>query len=460
MVSAPVTAIVRGMGPEATPAASIATRDAARWFALGVGSVAVAGLFALYLAIARIPGLETTLAPDPKFAHRGLIVHVNLALGVWFSSCIAALFCLLPGSRPGRVTPLAQLMALIGVVTFAATMFVRDAEPLKSNYVPTLDHWVFVLGIAVFGFAVAAGFLDRRLIPREGKSLLPPEARPGVRFAAVAYIASIATIIAAWQTQSEGLSPLQYYERLFWGGGHVQQWANVLAMVAVWLLLLSRVTGRKVVDPRLSTGLFALLLAPALAGPWLTGADMPAQYFTLLMRWGLFPVTSVLLLLCIAHLFQQRERLPKGALRGPAFTGFAVSATMTVMGFIMGSLIRGETTLVPAHYHMSLGAVTGAFMAALLELLGPLGAPLPGPRSRKWAAAQPVLYGVGMAMMAVGFGLAASGRKTYGTEQVVRSTGEVAGLVTMGIGGVISSIGGVAFLVLLIVALRARRRRG
>jgi hypothetical protein len=68
-----------------------------------------------------------------------------------------------------------------------------------------------------------------------------------------------------------------------------------------------------------------------------------------------------------------------------------------------------------------------------------------------------VLYGIGMAMMAIGFGLAASGRKTYGTEQVVRAASEWAGLVTMGVGGVISSIGGIVFLVLLVIALKARR---
>ena len=63
-----------------------------------------------------------------------------------------------------------------------------------------------------------------------------------------------------------------------------------------------------------------------------------------------------------------------------------------------------------------------------------------------------------MALMAIGFGMAGSVRKTYGTEQVVRSTSEWAGLVTMGIGGVISTVGGVVFLVLMVLALRARRR--
>jgi heme/copper-type cytochrome/quinol oxidase subunit 1 len=174
------------------------------------------------------------------------------------------------------------------------------------------------------------------------------------------------------------------------------------------------------------------------------------------MQWGIWPALSVLLLAVLVTLWSRRGQLAKGALRGTAFAGFAVSAGMTLAGFCFGSMIRDNSTLVPAHYHMSLSAVTVAFMATLLELLPDLGAPLPSARARRWAAWQPWIYGVGMAVMAVGFGFARSERKTYGTEQVVRTASEWAGLLTMGIGGVISSIGGIAFLVLLVIALRAR----
>jgi cytochrome c oxidase subunit I len=439
-----------------TEAEKLSRRDAARWFALGVGCMAVAGLFALYLAVARIPGLETALAPDPKFGHRGLIVHVNLALGVWFSCCISALFCLLPGVRPSRLTPLAQIAALGGVIAFAATMFVQDAEPLKSNYVPTLDHPLFVRGTTLFAVAVAAGLLERRLFAR-GQSEIPADARWGVRAAAIAYLLSIATFVGAWATQAEGLEPIQYYERLYWGGGHVQQFANVAAMAAAWLFLLSRVFKGPTLRPQVAAALFVLILLPALAGPWLTATSQPPQRFTFMMSWGIWPGLSLLLIAVLVVIWRRRKLLTRGLVRGTAFIGFAVSASMTVAGFIVGAMIRDNDTLVPAHYHMSLSAVTVAFMAALLELLPTLGAPLHSARARRWAALQPLLYGAGMAVMAVGFGLAKSERKTYGTEQVVRSAGEWAGLVTMGIGGIIASVGGIVFLVLLVSAVRQRR---
>ncbi len=446
------------MAPDMHPE-RLALRDAGLWFVLAVCCVAVAGTSALYLAVARIPTLETLLSPEPAFGHRALVVHVNQALTVWFSACIAGLFCLLPGVRRVRFTPWTQLLAVAGVVAFSAVMFLRDAEPIKSNYVPALDHTLFVAGIALFGAAVALSFLDARLLPSVGASELPVDARPGVRAAALAYLTALFTFAAAWATQPEGLDPLPFYERLFWGGGHVMQFANTLAMVSVWLLLLSRVLGRRALHPALAGVLFVLLLAPALAGPWIVLADAPPQYFTQIMRWGMFPVISLFMVLCLMQLWSARGKLPREAWRGPAFTGFAVSALMTVAGFILGSLIRGDNTLVPAHYHVSLGGVTTAFMAAILVLLPAFRAPLTGRVSRVLAAWQPVLYGFGTSVMAAGFAIAAAERKAYGDEQVVQNAREGWGLLTMGLGGVASAVGGGVFIVLLIIALRGRARR-
>ena len=42
-----------------------------------------------------------------------------------------------------------------------------------------------------------------------------------------------------------------YYEYVFWGGGHVLQIANEIAMVSVWLILLSRVLNKPAVPPKL-----------------------------------------------------------------------------------------------------------------------------------------------------------------------------------------------------------------
>lgn len=447
---------------------SRALRDAGLWFMLAVGSLLVAGTLAVVLVIGRLPGLAEIVISDVMFARRSLVVHVNLALEVWFFSFLAGMFCLLPGAPRVRAAGFAMPLAALGTALFCSAMFLPDATPVLSNYIPALDHWLFLLGLGLFGAGVALNFVDPRLLPgRHGQPLLPAPATSGVRAGAFAYLLACLTIAAAWQTQDEGLyralesgAPHGFYERLFWGGGHLLQYANVLGMTGCWMLLLHRLLGRSPVAPRGAAVLFALLMAPTLAGPLIVSAESSWTLFTRLMQFGIFPVTAILIALCAVAV--RRTPLPPGALKDPAFTGFATSAVMTVLGFLLGASISEQTTLIPAHYHTSIGAVTATYMAVILTLLPEFGAPLPTARLKRLAAWQPVLFGIGQTVFAGGLALAGTWgkaeRKVYGKEQVVRTTGEWVGLIVMGTGGVIALAGGILLLVLLVKALRARKK--
>ena len=75
------------------------------------------------------------------------------------------------------------------------------------------------------------------------------------------------------------------------------------------------------------------------------------------------------------------------------------------------------------------------------------------------AVAQPWLYGVGQLMHIVG--LVWSGgygvqRKVAGSEQVLRSSGEIAGMGLMGLGGLLAIAGGLLFVVVVWRAMRAQ----
>jgi cytochrome c oxidase subunit I len=73
------------------------------------------------------------------------------------------------------------------------------------------------------------------------------------------------------------------------------------------------------------------------------------------------------------------------------------------------------------------------------------------------AVAQPYLYGAGQLLHIVG--LVWSGgygvqRKVAGSEQVLRSSAEVAGMGLMGLGGLLAIVGGLLFVVVVVRALR------
>jgi cytochrome c oxidase subunit I len=336
---------------------------------------------------------------------------------------------------------------------------------MLSNYIPMLDHPLFVAGLILYAVGVGLALLEGRLLAGEeaewGRVPVPGPARPGLRAAALALLVALLTFAASWLGTPRELDTEVYYEVLFWGGGHVLQFASVAAMVAVWLMLLTPVLGQPPVSRGMAAVLFGLLLLPVLGAPLLAlHGPITATYrfgFTMLMQWGIFPAVSVFLLLCLRGLWRARQegRLAAGWYREGRVLGFFASAALTVLGFMLGALIRGATTMVPAHYHASIGAVTAAFMAITYVLLEPLGMPIPSPRLARVSAWQPVLFGVGQAVFAIGFGLAGAhgmGRKAYGAEQAARSLPQTVGLAVMGLGGLIAVCGGLIFLWIVVTS--------
>jgi hypothetical protein len=173
------------------------------------------------------------------------------------------------------------------------------------------------------------------------------------------------------------------------------------------------------------------------------------------MQFGIAPVVLIILAICLRRLRQAWRAgvLSQADLRGPRLIGFAASAALTVTGFLVGSVIRNANTMIPAHYHASIGAVTVAFMAITYLLLQPLGFPLPGARLARLIPWQLCLFGFGQVIFAVGFGLGGMhglSRKAYGAEQHIRSAGELIGLGVMGVGGLIAVAGGLLFLLIMV----------
>ncbi|MBE0530306.1 MAG: hypothetical protein IH626_05720, partial [Rhodospirillales bacterium] len=60
------------------------------WCALAILSLAVAGVFALLLALSRTPGVGTWVSWPAAFFGKGLVVHVVFAFIVWFLAILGA----------------------------------------------------------------------------------------------------------------------------------------------------------------------------------------------------------------------------------------------------------------------------------------------------------------------------------------------------------------------------------
>src|ERR1700761_2147068 len=78
----------------ARPAAGVKNaieRELIGWAWLAVGALAVAGVFALLLALSRIPGMEKTPFWPIDFFYKGLVIHVVFSLVIWLQGVFAFL---------------------------------------------------------------------------------------------------------------------------------------------------------------------------------------------------------------------------------------------------------------------------------------------------------------------------------------------------------------------------------
>ncbi len=457
------------------PGKSPASPAAKLWFILSVSALLIAGFLSLSFIIGRAPVLSSFIT-DPMWIKRVLIVHVDLALLIFIYGFFCGLFLLIPSESKSSQKPvLAAIVAISAMVILLSTIFIPSASPILSNYIPVLDHPVFVSGLLLFGAAVVLVLLSGRLFMGHQKlknanaSIFPTEAVPGLQASAFILIVSALTFLASWWLTYSNLSAHTFYELAIWGGGHQLQFANSAIMASVWLILGHKLLGKSIMSYKLSLFWFAVFALPIIVSPLLlmegTSSPLYLGGFTTYMRWGIFPVISVLMVIITTKLAQAKAKgdLPKALSKNPYFTGLTVSLSFMVIGFILGSLIRGSNTLIPAHYHATLGAITVAFTTITYYLLDRFGNPFPSKKTEKWAAYQPLIFGVGQLMFVFGFAYAGSyglARKAFGPEQNIESVQAFIGLAVAGTGGLIAITGGFIFLWVIISCLKNAPRNG
>jgi len=434
------------------------------WLWLAVASLVGSGLFSVLLVLARTPGINAWL-PAGDFFRVALVVHVDLSVLVWF---VAVAGLLWSGNRartrglPEWLWSRAPLLACAaGAAGMALSAFVDPGVPVMANYIPMLDSPMFRLSLAVFGagstLLVAGCLLNPvRIGPEvDGRGAL----RFGLNASVVA--AAVALLAFGWSlavTPAE-LPAKAYYEILWWGGGHALQFTWTLLMLVGWLVLAQASGATVPLSPRVVLLMFAIALASVFVTPlaYLMHDVATVEHrdlHTWAMRFGGGAAIAPLALAVLLALLPRRALQP---VQRPLRAALLASMLLFAAGGVIGFTISGSNVKVPAHYHGCIVGVTLALMGLVYHLLPRLGHGAPQGRL---AVAQPWLYGVGQLLHIVG--LVWSGgygvqRKVAGSEQVLRSTGEVAGMGLMGLGGLLAIVGGLLFVVVVLRAMRGAR---
>ncbi|MDX2074537.1 MAG: cbb3-type cytochrome c oxidase subunit I [Alphaproteobacteria bacterium] len=425
------------------------------WLLLGVVALAVAGLYSLTLVIGRAPVLSNNPEIQRIFKD-ALVVHVDLSVLVWFLA-IACLFWSMATAHARSILPLEQGALTCFALTILFMMlspFDPKAEALMSNYIPVISSPIFLMAL---GFLLCGvGFMLVKIFTSSLAGFDGP-VRFGILSAGWITLISIACFLWSYRLMPQVFEGVQYFEMLFWGGGHVLQLVHVQIVMLCWLLVAQALFHIFQIPPRHLYILFAIGLLSACAAPVayllydLESAPF-RQFFTSLMIAANGVAPTVLALWILPGLLSLRS-LRHGDKRA-LWSALLMSILLFLYGNILGAYIHGQNVLIPAHYHGSIVGITIGFMAFAYVMLPRFGyREVTGWRMAYW---QPILYGAGQVMHVSG--LAYSGgygvlRKTAGGVDALAPNIKIA-LGFMGLGGLLAIIGGLLFVVVVYRSIR------
>lgn len=445
------------------------------WLLFAVSTLVFAGLFAVLLALSRTPVIQG-LYSGKNFVRVALVGHVDLSVVIWFLAFMAVLWVLSSASFLNAKL-FCPILGWAGFwVTVAGTILLTVAtllalgEPIFSNYVPVLTHPVFYVALLLVGAGIGVTVINTFLtVINADKPSGLPVLTFGMLTAGLALIIGLICFGIAYPLIPKdvmpgvALEPGLYFERLFWGGGHILQFANTIGMVSAWLLL-SYLTLKNVPlgSERMAAMAFAYYVLFMIPGPFIFfRTDINGQQykdsFTHLMKYGLGPSTAFFAIGIVRGIIQQK-REEKLNWADPAFSSLVLSMSLFLLGGVVSLFIQGSNLKIPSHYHGVIGAVTTAFMGLTYYIIPLLDRKV---WSEKMAKYQPYLYASGQALFVLGmFWAGAHGvpRKTYGTAQNLDSAAKTIGMALQGIGGLIAVIGGASFVLNVLPSLLGKKK--
>lgn len=435
-------------GSTCFPLPANARRLAGAWFVLALLALGASALLAVVLVAARTPFLGLGGA----FFRTALVLHVDMAVLVWFLAAAAGLWVLARGKADVAGWG-AFWLAAVAVLLMLFSPLLGGPPPVLSNYAPVLDSPLFLGALATFfiGVLITAGW---SLSGGWGQGSEPW--RLASRWSVLVLVVAALVFMRDYffASASRAVVPLTFDDQV-WGAGHLLQFLHGVLMIGVWSILGQ---GLLVHVPRLARVLPILLAAAA--APTLIGGLVSLIYdvgsaehrlgFTELMRWASWPAAAI----CgLGFLLAAWRAVRAGEALDAEQRVLLLSVVLFLAGCMVGATIHGNaTTSVPAHYHGTVGAVTLAYLLFARRLAAGFGVALP---VSAWVTRLPLAYGAGIAVLVAGLawsGLLGVPRKAPHAE-LAQAGGSY--LVAMGLAGIGGFCALTAAALLVGVILRA-----
>ncbi|MFV9875903.1 MAG: hypothetical protein AB8U25_06905 [Rickettsiales endosymbiont of Dermacentor nuttalli] len=417
------------------------------WLVLGIVAIAIAGLISILLVVFRMPGIQSLFRHD--FFYPALVVHVDLSILVWLLSIITMLWVAITNVKYSFISKHALIIAWAGTVCIAISPFF-SGQGIMNNYVPILNNLIFVLGLALFICGVCLQLVivlfSYNFTIKQNLILLVIYS---IALICLFVMVSIILSYFALKSSVQYITLQYFYEMLFWSSGHILQFAFTQLLQLAWLIIVVDITAcipKYLIYPFIVNFVSVI---PCIFIHIISTEDWQfKQFFTdhMIIFGGIGPTIMVIMLIKI--LYNHRDKIKNDY----TFIILCMSVILFLSGGAIGLLIKGINVIIPAHYHGSIVSITLASMGLAYIIL------VPKNREYGFLKWHPYLQGTGQLIHIIG--LAWSGgygvlRKNPG---VVAMKAKIA-MSVMGIGGMLSIIGGMIFIITMGIVIYNKIRK-
>ncbi|MBC6686488.1 cbb3-type cytochrome c oxidase subunit I [Wolbachia pipientis] len=330
-----------------------------RWIFLAVCALACSGLLSIIVIFLRLPFISSFIPSAQYIFDNALVIHVNLSILVWMCSIISLLF-IINLQNTNSWFNFSWVLSTLSMLLMFISAFVPNTEVIKSNYIPVLQNKLFLLGLGLFTTSILVNAMLAYTSKKEVSFL-----SVGQIGLVIILVSSFLCFVLAYQNMPPDLYHSDknlFYEYLFWGSGHLLQFAFTQGMFLVYLIIsdVSLASSNKITILPLFINTILAIGAPFVYFVYPVDSAKLIQFFTWHMRiaGAVLPCFLIILVCCNIRTFTNDKS-----------NYLLHSFLLFIYGNVLGVLtIEGNVT-IPAHYHGSVVGITIAFMNFIYWLL-------------------------------------------------------------------------------------------
>ncbi|MDE5062667.1 cbb3-type cytochrome c oxidase subunit I [Wolbachia endosymbiont of Drosophila tsacasi] len=416
-----------------------------KWIFLAVCALACSGLLSIIVIFLRLPFISSLVPSAQYIFDNALVIHVNLSILVWMCSIISLLF-IINLQNTNSWFNFSWVLSTLSVLLMFISAFVPNTEVIKSNYIPVLQNKLFLFGLGLFTTSILVNAMLAYTSKKEVSFL-----SVGQIGLVIILVSSFLCFVLAYQNMPPDLYHSDknlFYEYLFWGSGHLLQFAFTQGMFLVYLIIsdVSLASSNKITILPLFINTILAIGAPFVYFVYPVDSAKLIQFFTWYMRiaGAVLPCFLIILVCCNIRTFTNDKS-----------NYLLHSFLLFIYGDVLGVLtIEGNVT-IPAHYHGSVVGITIAFMNFIYWLLTKLNFK---EVKSSMVRLQIYTYSVGHFLHITGLVLLGG----YGALRKVADLPSISSMLARACfiaGGAISVIGGMLFVIIVLLHLLKGKAR-